>query len=194
MAMGWVGMTLANQLTILRICLVPLLVILLVYGFYDWGLVVFIVAGITDALDGLVARLRQERTELGTLLDPLADKLLVTSSFIVLSLPSPHLAVRIPPWIAILSISRDAGILLAVLVFNLMVARRSFPPSLLGKMTTLVHILTIVWVIGCNYGRVQSPVTDYLLGATVVFVAASGLHYLYIGKQILAREENQALE
>ena len=117
-------MTLANQLTILRICLVPLLVILLVYGFYGWGLAVFVVAGITDALDGLVARIRHERTELGTFLDPLADKLLVATSLIVLSLPSPYLTVRIPPWIAILSISRDAGILLAVLVFNLVIARR----------------------------------------------------------------------
>ena len=186
-------MTLANQLTILRICLVPLLVILLVYGFYGWGLAVFVVAGITDALDGLVARIREERTELGTLLDPLADKLLVTSSLIALSLPSPHLAVRIPPWIAILSISRDAGILLAVLVFNLVIARRSFPPHLLGKVTTLVHLVTIVWVIGCNYGSVQSPVTDYLLGATVVFVVASGVQYLYVGQQILAREESRTL-
>ncbi len=186
-------MTLANQLTILRICLVPLLVILLVYGFYGWGLTVFVVAGITDALDGLVARIRHERTELGTLLDPLADKLLVTSSLIVLSLPSPHLAVRIPPWIAILSISRDAGILLAVLVFNLVIARRSFPPNLLGKVTILVHLVTIVWVIGCNYVTVQSPVTDYLLAATVVFVVASGVQYLYVGQQILAREESRTL-
>lgn len=186
-------MTLANQLTILRICLVPLLVILLVYGFYGWGLTVFVVAGITDALDGLVARIRHERTELGTLLDPLADKLLVTSSLIVLSLPSSHLAVRIPPWIAILSISRDAGILLAVLVFNLVTARRSFPPNLLGKVTTLVHLVTIVWVIGCNYVTVQSPVTDYLLAATVVFVVASGVQYLYVGQQILAREEGRTL-
>lgn len=182
-------MTLANQLTILRICLVPALVILLVYGFYGWGLVVFVIAGITDALDGLAARIRHERTELGTLLDPLADKLLVTSSLIVLSLPSSHLSVRIPPWIAILSISRDAGILLAVLVFNLVIAHRSFPPSLLGKATTLVHLITIVWVIGCNYAAIESPVTTYLFGATVALVVASGLHYLYVAQQILAHEE-----
>jgi cardiolipin synthase len=182
-------LTLANQLTILRMCLVPALVILLVYGFFGWALVVFVVAGITDALDGLVARIRHERTELGTLLDPLADKLLDTSSLIVLALPSPHLTVRIPPWIAILSISRDAGILLAVLVFNLVIARRSFPPSLLGKVTTLIHLVTIVWIIGCNYGKLQSPVTDYLLGLIVVFVVVSGVHYLYMGQKILAREQ-----
>ena len=183
-------MTLANQLTILRMCLVPVLVILLVYGYYGWALTVFIIAGITDALDGLFARIRHERTELGTMLDPLADKLLVTSSLIVLALPSSMLTVRIPAWIAILSISRDVGILLAVLVFNLIIARRAFPPSLLGKATTTIHLVLIVWVIGCNYLRTDSPWTNYLLGATVVLVIASALHYLYWMRTILSEEEN----
>ncbi len=92
-------------------CLVPGLVILLLYGFYGWGLLVFAVAGVTDALDGLASRLLHQRTELGTMLDPLADKLLVTSSLVVLSWPSASLVVPIPVWITILSISRDAGIL-----------------------------------------------------------------------------------
>jgi len=182
-------MTLANQLTILRMCLVPVLVILMVYGFYGWALIVFSVAGVTDALDGLFARIRHERTELGTMLDPLADKLLVTASLITLSLPSESLTVRIPAWIAILSISRDAGILLAVLVFNLAIARRSFPPSLLGKATTAIHLVTILFVIGCNYLRIAHPWTGYLLGATVVLVVASALHYLYCLQTILSTEE-----
>lgn len=183
-------MTLANQLTILRMCLVPVLVILLAYGYYGWALAVFIMAGITDALDGLFARIRHERTELGTMLDPLADKLLVTSSLIVLALPSPSLTVRIPAWIAILSISRDVGILLAVLVFNLIIARRAFPPSLLGKATTAIHLVLIVWVIGRNYLGVDSPWTSYLLGATVFLVVASALHYLYWMRTILSEQEN----
>lgn len=181
-------MTLANQLTILRMCLVPGLMILLVYGFYGWALMVFFVAGVTDALDGLAARMRHERTELGTMLDPLADKLLVISSLIVLSLPNESLVVRIPAWIAILSISRDAGIVLAVLVFNLVIARRSFSPSLLGKATTTVHLVMILWVIGCNYLRIDHPWTDYLFGATVVLVVASALHYLYLLHELLGDE------
>ncbi len=183
-------MTLANQITILRMCLVPVLVILLVYGYYGWGLIVFIIAGITDALDGLFARIRNERTELGTMLDPLADKLLLTSTLIVLSLPSATLTVRIPVWIAILSISRDAGILLAVLVFNLVIARRTFPPSLLGKATTTIHLVMIVWVIGCNYLRTDHAWTNTLLGATVVLVVVSALHYLYRMHTILSEEES----
>jgi cardiolipin synthase len=182
-------MTLANQLTILRMCLVPGLVILLVYGFYGWALGVFLIAGATDALDGLFARIRNERTELGTMLDPLADKLLVTASLIALSLPSETLTVRIPAWITILSISRDVGILLAALVFNLVIARRSFPPSLLGKATTTVHLAMIVWVIGCNYLRHDHPWTNYLLGATVVLVVASALHYLYWMRTILSEQD-----
>jgi cardiolipin synthase len=181
-------MTLANQLTILRMCLVPALVILVVYGHFGWALAVFVVAGVTDALDGLFARIRRERTHLGTILDPLADKLLVTSLLIVLSIPSPSLVVRIPAWIAILSISRDAGILLAVLVYNLAVARRSFPPSFLGKATTVAHLATLLWVLACNYRGAGHPITDYLLGATVALVLLSGFHYLYLGQKVLAEE------
>jgi cardiolipin synthase len=181
-------MTLANQLTLLRICLVPALVILVVYGFFGWALLVFFVAAVTDALDGLMARMRHERTHLGTILDPLADKLLVTALLIVLALPSPELRVRIPPWIAILSIGRDAAILLAVLVFHLAGARRSFPPSGLGKATTVAHLATILWILGCNYAGQDHALTPVLLGITVILVLLSGLHYLYLGQKVIAQE------
>lgn len=181
-------MTLANQLTMLRICLVPALVILIVYGYFGWALAVFFVAGATDGLDGLFARIRHERTRLGTILDPLADKLLVSSLLIVLSIPSEELVVRIPAWITILSISRDAVILLAVLVYNLAVARRSFPPSLLGKSTTVAHLVTILWVIGCNYRGADHALTPYILGVTVLLVLLSGVHYLYLGQKVLAQD------
>jgi len=170
-------------------CLVPGLVILLLYGFYGWALLVFAVAGLTDALDGLAARLLHERTELGTMLDPLADKFLVTSSLVVLSWPSDSLVVPIPAWITILSISRDAGILVAVLVFNVYIRRRSFPPSFLGKATTMVHIVTILWVIACNFRGTDHALTGFLLGAMVVLVVASALHYLYTIHAILGEED-----
>lgn len=184
-------MTLANQLTILRMCLVPGIAILVVYGFFGWALVVFFVAGLTDALDGLAARLRHERTELGTLLDPLADKLLVTVSLIVLSLPGVELTVRIPAWITILSISRDLGILLTVLVFNLTLTRRSYPPSLLGKVTTAVHLLMLLWVLVGNFRGEIAPLTEPLFAVTVALVVASALHYLYMGHRILSEEERK---
>lgn len=181
-------MTLANQLTMLRICLVPVLVILVVYDYFGWALAIFFIAGVTDALDGWFARVRHQRTQLGTILDPLADKLLVTALLIVLALPGTDLVVRIPPWIAILSISRDAGILLAVLVFNLAVARRSFPPSFVGKLTTVAHLATILWVLWCNYRGQDHPVTPYFFGVTVALVVVSGLHYLVLGQRVLSME------
>jgi cardiolipin synthase len=187
-------MTLANQLTLLRICLVPALVILVVYGYFGWALVVFFVAAVTDGLDGLFARMRHERTHLGTILDPLADKLLVTSLLIVLALPSPELAVRIPPWIAILSIGRDGGILLAVLVFHLAGAKRGFRPSFLGKATTVAHLVTILWILGCNFRGQDHPMTPVFLGITVALVLLSGLHYLYLGQQVVAQEAVQEAE
>jgi cardiolipin synthase len=184
-------MTLANQLTLLRICLVPALVIVVVYGYFGWALSLFFIAATTDGLDGLVARLRHERTQLGTILDPLADKLLTTSLLIVLALPSPELAVRIPPWIAILSIGRDAGILLAALVFHLAGVKRGFPPSFLGKATTVAHLVTILWILGCNYRGLDHPLTTVFLGGTVLLVLVSGLHYLYLGQQVVAEESRR---
>ena len=84
----------------------------------------------------------------------------------------------------------NPGILLAVLMFNLVIARRVFPPSLLGKATTAVHLVMIVWVIGCNYLRIDHPWTSYLLGATVVLVVASALHYLYWMHTILSERDD----
>lgn len=179
-------MTLANQLTILRMGLVPGLVICVVYGYFGAAMVVFIVAGLTDALDGLAARLRRERTELGTMLDPIADKMLVTAALLVLSVPHGELVVRMPAWLAILSVGRDAGILAAVLVYNLVVTRRAFRPSVLGKATTLAHLATILWVLWCNYVGEAPAWTSGLYGLTAGFVVSSGLQYLYRARRLFS--------
>jgi cardiolipin synthase len=170
-------------------CLVPALVILVVYGYFGWALAVFALAGITDVLDGVFARVRRERTQLGTMLDPLADKLLVVASLIVLSMPNPALTVRIPAWITILTISRDAGILIAVILINLAVGRKVFPPTLLGKATTAVQLATILWIFWCNYRGTTTPITDGLLLLMVVLTIASGLHYIYHARKVMAEGE-----
>lgn len=178
-------LTLANQLTVLRMCLVPALAILVVYDYFGWALAVFTIAGITDALDGAFARRRHESTKLGTMLDPIADKLLVVTSLIVLSVPNPGLTVQIPVWVTILAISRDAGILITVVVINLAVERKVFPPSVLGKATTAVQLLTIFWILGGNYLGSPLPLTRVLLGLMVVLTLASGLHYIHHARQLL---------
>lgn len=167
-------------------CLVPILAILVVYGYFGWALVVFGVAGVTDALDGIFARMRHERTQLGTMLDPIADKLLVMTSLIVLSIPTALVTVHIPAWVTILAISRDAGILMTAVIINLAVERKVFPPSMLGKATTTVQLLTIFWILWANYRGSELPLTNLLLGAMVVLTLASGLHYIYRARKMMA--------
>ena len=111
--------TLANQLTILRMLLVPVFVLLTLYGRSGWALLTFMFAGMTDLLDGLAARKTSGKTDLGAWLDPIADKLLIGATFIVLTLPNIGLVNRLPLWLTITVISRDVGILLTVAIVNL---------------------------------------------------------------------------
>src|SRR4029077_16964535 len=107
--------TLANQLTLLRMGLAPLLVILVLSQRMRWALLVFVVAGVTDLLDGLIARLGRQQTKLGAMLDPVADKMLLSSSFVALTW-SAGLYLYIPTWLTVTTLSRDAIILAAVAI------------------------------------------------------------------------------
>src|SRR5918999_3227503 len=143
-------LTAANQLTILRMLLIPAFVILLLYGYRGWALIVFLMAGATDMLDGLIARTTGQNTDLGAWLDPMADKLLLVTMFIVLTLPDIG-ANRLPVWFTVLVISRDVAIVLTVAVVNLAVGPRPFRPSLFGKIATATFILTGVVTLYFNY-------------------------------------------
>src|SRR5207244_8521974 len=123
-------LTTANQLTILRIVFVPVFIILLVYDEIGWALGTFVAAGITDVLDGLIARRFRQRTSIGAVLDPLADKLLMTSSIVILSLPQMDFLNTVPRWLMIVIIFRDAFILLVSLIVVLMVGWRVYTPSI----------------------------------------------------------------
>ena len=109
--------------------LIPAFVILTLYGEFGWALATFVVAGLTDLLDGLAARVAGQKSDLGAWLDPAADKLLLVTTFIVLTLPNIGLVNRIPVWLTILIISRDVGIVLTVAIVNLAVGPRTFTPS-----------------------------------------------------------------
>ena len=108
-------LTAANQLTLLRMLLIPAFVIFVLYGYLGWALVVFVTAGVTDGLDGIIARRSGQRTTLGAWLDPMADKLLLVTMFIVLTLPGIGSANQLPLWFTILVISRDVAIVATVL-------------------------------------------------------------------------------
>src|SRR5467141_3591740 len=140
--------TVPNLLTIVRMALIPVFVSLLFYQKFLLALAVFIVAGITDGLDGLLARRFQQQSPLGRILDPIADKMMLVTSFVVLSMravfPNPlprHLP--IPFWVTITVISRDVFILVGAAAINMVSGFRAFRPSFLGKLSTVVQIVAV---------------------------------------------------
>jgi cardiolipin synthase len=171
--------TLANQLTLLRMLLIPAFVLLVVYGYMGWALIVFLVAGATDAFDGLAARQAGQKTTLGAWLDPAADKLLLVTTFVVLTLPNLGLTNRIPIWLTVLIISRDVGIVLTVAIVSLAMGPRTFTPSLLGKGATAFFILTCVVVMFFNYLGRTSAVVDLFVWGSLVITLASGIDYVF---------------
>src|SRR6267378_3808345 len=177
--------TLPNILTVFRMVLVPVFVTLLFYQRFILALIVFVVAGLTDGLDGLLARRFDQRSHLGTILDPIADKLLLVSAFIVLSMrsvfPPPlpsHLPV--PFWVTVAVISRDVFIVVGAAAINIMTGFRGFRPSALGKLNTTIQIGGIAAIM-C--APTIPRYTGYYLPTVYVIVFSlailSGLHYIF---------------
>jgi cardiolipin synthase len=181
------NLTIANQLTILRIMLIPAFVLLLVDGYLGWSLLVFVVAGITDALDGLIARRAGQRTSLGAWLDPMADKLLLVTTFVVLTIPAVPLTNHLPLWLTISVISRDIVIIGVVAIVNLAVGPRTFRPSIWGKMTTAALILTSVVVMYFNYRRETSLLIDVVIWTSFALTATSAADY-FVRLRLLINE------
>jgi len=171
------SLTLANQLTLMRLALVPAFVILVLYGRMGWALLAFVTAGITDGLDGLIARWTNSRTALGAFLDPMADKLLLVSAFVVLSLPGIGLVNRIPVWLTVLVISRDVAIVATVAIVSLTLGPRTFPPSVYGKIATALYIVTIAVVLLFNFLKQASVVVDIMVWVSLAITLVSGFHY-----------------
>ena len=165
------NLTAANQLTILRMLIIPGFVILLLYGYRGWALVSFFIAGITDLLDGLIARRAGQKTTLGAWLDPMADKLLLVTMFVMLTLPGIGSANRLPIWFTVLVISRD------VAVVNLAVGPRTFLPSIYGKIATATFVITGVVTLYFNYLEQASPVVTVFVWASLAITVVSALHY-----------------
>jgi cardiolipin synthase len=176
------SITAANQLTLLRMLLIPAFVILLLYGYRGWALVTFLTAGLTDLFDGLIARRTGQKTTLGAWLDPMADKLLLTTMFVVLTLPGLGAANRLPLWFTVLVISRDIAIVLTVAVVNLAVGPRTFRPSIFGKIATATYVLTGVIALYFNYLEQPSPVVTVFVYASLVITLVSAFHY--VGKVV----------
>ena len=188
--------TLPNLLTVVRMALVPVFVSLLFYQKFVLALVIFIVAGVTDALDGLLARRFHQQSPLGRILDPIADKMMLVTSFVVLSMrgvypiPVPkHLPV--PFWVTITVISRDVFIMISAAAINMVSGFRAFRPSLLGKISTAVQIVAVAAVILAARTRFG---TGYYLPTVYasVFVLAllSGIHYVFFISRLINEVRN----
>jgi len=186
------ALTPANQLTLLRMLLIPAFVILVVYGELGWALAVFATAGATDALDGLIARRSGQRTRLGAWLDPMADKLLLVTTFVVLTLPGLGLANRLPIWLTVLVISRDVVIVLTVTIVNLAIGPRTFRPSVYGKAATATYIATAVVAMLFNYLGRRSAVVDLFVYASLALTLISGLHYIWHAARIVEEPRTSA--
>jgi len=182
-------LTAPNQLTLLRMIFVPFIVIHLVDGHYLWALLVFVIAGFSDGLDGLLARRLHQQTLLGQYLDPIADKLLLSTMFLVLSILH-----KIPWKYTVVVFSRDVSILAASAVLFAIAGLRDFRPSIFGKANTFSQIAAVFFVLLFEVHRARWVwiARTIFLRATFIFTILSALHYLILVQQRL-REHRHAL-
>lgn len=170
--------TVPNLLSILRMGLVPLFIISILDGRPVRALTVAIIAGLTDGLDGFIARFWHQESVLGTYLDPAADKLLLVSAYVVLAIPLGQ-GLTVPVWVSVLVIARDVLIVLLALIFFLALGIKRFPPNGLGKVTTAVQIGTAVLVLLARMRPALETAAQFAIYLVAGLTVASGLYYIY---------------
>jgi cardiolipin synthase len=168
--------TVPNQITFLRLGFLPIFLMLIAYDRYRWALLVLVVSGLSDGFDGLLARSLNQRSALGAYLDPIADKLLLSSSFVILAFKK-----QLAWWLTILVFSRDVLILIVAVVILLTSGYRPFPPSIYGKLTTAAEIVLVFLVIlGAAYPDHQmGGLVHFLIYAVALLSIVSGFHYSF---------------
>lgn len=186
-------LTIPNLLTFMRMALIPVFASLLFYGYSGYALIVFLVAGISDGVDGFLARRFKQESELGTIIDPIADKLLMTTAFIVLTMPNvlqPADHLPVPFWVTAAVIGRDVLIITVAGAINVMTGFHGFKPSLLGKLSTFVQVVAVALIL-------LAAVFDFsfYLPTTYFFVvllaAASGIHYIFHVAKLMKEDEKK---
>jgi len=171
---------LANILTLSRILLIPVFLWMMLRGKPVEAFLVFLFAGLTDVLDGLAARLWQQRSRLGLWLDPVADKLLMTSAFVLLGLPAVSRPNAIPVWVVGIVIGRDVLIALATVLLMRWKGRNTFYPSLMGKVSTVAQVLTVLLVLLFNCVGTSPFILSWMYQTVVVAAVLSGGHYAWL--------------
>jgi len=181
--------TIPNFFSMLRICLIPLFLYMMLQNRILEALVVFLIASTTDVLDGMTARIWDQKTKIGGLLDPAADKLLMTAAIIILSLPSVSQPNTIPIWLTIAIIGRDIAIVSAAFLMYRLRRHTKFPPSLLGKASTVCQMGVILCVLLLNVLERAPEFLAWLYIVTFALTIVSGLGYGRRGFKSLLRSE-----
>ena len=189
--------TIPNLLTFLRMALIPVFASLLFYGHSGWSLVVFFIAGFSDGVDGFIARRFNQESELGTILDPIADKLLMTTAFIILTLPNvfpPVEHLPVPFWVIAAVIGRDVLIITVAAAINIMTGFTGFKPSWLGKLSTTVQVFAVILILSAavfpSVGGFYLPVVYIVLVALAIL---SGFHYIFYIARLMREDEDTNL-
>ena len=186
-------LTIPNLLTFLRMALIPVFASLLFYGYSQLALIVFIVAGVSDGIDGFLARKFNQESELGTIIDPIADKLLMTTAFIILTMPNVLQPVRhlpVPFWVTAAVIGRDVLIITVAGAINIMTGFHGFRPSWLGKLSTLVQVIAVGMILlAAVSGYTFYLPTTYFIVVLLAF--ASGVHYIFHVARLMREADPQ---
>lgn len=185
-------MNIPNLLTVLRIVLVPVIIILLIQGQYTKALACFILAGVTDGLDGMLARVLNQTTVVGAYLDPLADKALVISMFLTLAIVGV-----IPGWLAVIVVSRDFIILGGILMLTLMSVNLEIRPSFISKINTMFQLATLFFALLVKIdgpGKHFREIFEFVYWVMAAFTVISGADYLLKGMRLINRGDRKSEE
>jgi cardiolipin synthase len=183
-------LTLPNFITLFRMAITPFFVLAVNDRDFQLALWILIVGGATDAVDGWLARRLHSRSVVGEFLDPIADKLLLTVAYVSLTIPQGQ-QVLIPLWLAIMALFRDFLIVVVAVILYAVEGVHRFPPSILGKATTFMHVMTVCVVLLANLVRVPEVATTICFYASFTLVIMSGFNYIYRASRFIeaARQE-----
>ncbi len=181
--------TLPNFITLLRLAALPFFLVAISDGQFNIALGIFVAAGLSDGIDGFLARRFDMRSALGAYLDPIADKLLLMSSYLFLAIPSYPAHYKVPVWLAVMVISRDILLMLVALLMILATSHKRFPPSWVGKVTTVTQIITVLFVLCANIWDWPRPILLIAFGAAATTTTLSGLDYVYRAAKSSAAEK-----
>ncbi|MGD1156999.1 MAG: CDP-alcohol phosphatidyltransferase family protein [Terriglobia bacterium] len=182
-------LTPSNQITLLRLVFVPVFAILVLDQSYRAALAVLTAAAISDVLDGTVARLLKQVSPLGVALDPVADKILMTTAYLTLAFRD-----ALPWWLTILVLSRDVAIILTALLISLVAGYRPFYPTSLGKASTVAQVVTVFAAVShqAHVPHISAELVTLFVYLAAALTLASGIHYLIVGRQRYGRPEVEA--